>query len=206
MAVTATHAAAQGGMMHRGGMGGMMSEQAQLPELLPEQLPEPKSQEAALVIRYCAQCHNLPSPATHDAKEWPEVVGRMTGYMSGGMHRGGIMHVRQPTEEESKAILDYLQRNALRTFSGPSLPDPESAGAKRFAAVCNRCHALPDPGLHTGEEWPSVVERMRRNMNVMGKPAISDSETAEITDYLQHHARRAARQIEPDGQSDTQRP
>jgi hypothetical protein len=193
LALPVTNAAAQGGMMHQGGMGGMMGEEARLPPLLPEQLPEPGSPEAALVVQYCAQCHNLPSPATHSEKEWTEVVNRMTNYMSGGMHRRGMMQVRKPTKEEGDAILVYLQRNALRTFSGSAIPDPGSAGAKRFKTVCLRCHALPDPGLHTAEEWPSVVERMRTNMKVMGKPAISNSETAEITDYLQHHARPGAK-------------
>jgi hypothetical protein len=193
LAMPVTNAAAQGGMMHQGGRGGMMSEEARLPQLLPEQLPEPGSPEAALVVQYCAQCHNLPSPATHSAKEWGEVMTRMTSYMSGGMHRGGMRHVRQPTPEESKAILGYLQRNALRSFSGSAIPDPGSAGAERFKTVCVRCHALPDPKLHTAEEWHSVVERMRRNMKVMEKPAISNAETAEITDYLQHHARSEAK-------------
>jgi len=189
----ATNAAAQGGMMRQGHMGGMMNEEARLPELLPEQLPNPKSDGAALTVRYCSQCHNLPSPATHSAKEWTEVVGRMTNYMSGGMHRRGMMPVQKPTKEETGTILGYLQQNALRTFSGSAVPDPGSAGAQRYKTICSRCHALPDPGLHTSEEWPFVVERMRRNMRVMEKPAISDNETAEITDYLQHHARPEAK-------------
>ena len=191
LGIIATDAAAQGGMMHQGGMGGMMrGGRAQLPELLPSQLPDPKSEGAELTVRYCAQCHNLPSPATHGEKEWPEVVGRMTKYMSGGMHRGGMMHVRQPTEEEARVILEYLQRNALRTFSGSSVPDQDSPGAKRFTTVCSRCHVLPDPGLHTAGEWPGVVERMRRNMKVMGKPVITDTERTEISDYLKRHARQ----------------
>jgi hypothetical protein len=39
-------------------------------------------------------------------------------------------------------------------------------------------------------EWPAVVERMRRNMKVMGKPAINDTERNEISDYLKGHARQ----------------
>jgi len=35
-----------------------------------------------------------------------------------------------------------------------------------------------------------VVERMRRNMKVMGKPVITDSERTEISDYLKRHARQ----------------
>jgi cytochrome c5 len=192
LALPASEAAAQGGMMHKGHVGGRMGDEARLPELLPEQLPDPKSEGAELTVRYCAQCHNLPSPATHSAKEWGEVMSRMTGYMSGGIHRRQMMHVRQPTAEESHTILVYLQQNTLRAFSGPSIPDPNSSGAKRYKMVCVRCHVLPDPRLHTAEEWATVVQRMRRNMKVMEKPAISNSEAAEITGYLQHHARPAA--------------
>jgi cytochrome c5 len=184
----APDAAAQGGMMHKGGMGGMMrGGGAQLPELLPEQLPDPKSEGADLTVRYCAQCHNLPSPATHSAEEWREV---MDGYMSGHMRPHGMMIIRQPMSEEQETLLQYLQQHALRTFSGPSLPEPGSPGAERYKTVCMGCHALPDPSLHTAVEWPAVVERMRRNMKVMGKPVINDTERNEISDYLKRHARQ----------------
>jgi cytochrome c2 len=191
LAMIATDAAAQGGMMHQGHMGGMMRGGGpQLPELLPEQLPDPKSEGAELTVRYCAQCHNLPSPATHSAEEWREVVNRMDGYMSGHMRPHGMMKIRRPTAEEKETLLQYLQPNALRTFSGPSVPDSGSPGAERYKTVCSRCHALPDPSLHTPVEWPSVVERMRRNMKVMGKPVITDTERDEISDYLKRHARQ----------------
>ena len=191
LVIIATDAAAQDGMMHKGGMGGMMrGGGAQLPELLPEQLPDPKSEGADLTVRYCAQCHNLPSPATHSAEEWGEVVGRMDRYMSGHMPPHGMMKIRRPTAEEREALLQYLQRNALRTFSGQSLPEAGSPGAERYKTVCVRCHTLPDPGLHTAVEWPDVVERMRRNMKVMGKPVITDAERTEISDYLKRHARQ----------------
>ncbi len=171
-------------------MNGMMADdQAPLPELLPEQLPDPKSEGAELTVRYCAQCHNIPSPATHSAEEWREVVSRMDRLMSEGKHPRGVMRIHRPTAEEREALLQYLQRYALRTFSGPSLPDAGSPGAGRFKTICNRCHALPDPGLHTAGEWPAVVERMRQNMKVMGKPAITDAERTEISDYLIRHAR-----------------
>jgi cytochrome c5 len=176
-----TDATAQGGMMEQG--------RAPLPELLPEQLPDPKSGGADLTVRYCAQCHNLPSPATHSAEEWREVMSRMDRYMSRHTRPHGMMRINRPTAEEGEALLRYLQQHALRTFSGPSLPDPGSPGAERFKTICGRCHALPDPHLHTPGEWPDVVERMRWNMRVMGKPAITDMERTEISDYLKRHAR-----------------
>jgi len=169
----------------------MADDQARLPELLPEQLPDPRSEGAELTVRYCAQCHNIPSPGTHSAKEWREVVTRMDRHMAEGRHPRAVMKIHRPTAAERKTVLQYLQKNALRTFSGKSLPGEGSPGAERFKAVCVRCHALPDPRLHTAVEWPEVVDRMRQNMKVMGKPGITGAERTEIAAYLKRHARPA---------------
>lgn len=47
----------------------------------------------------------------------------------------------------------------------------------------------PTPRLHTVNEWPGVVERMRKNMEIMGKPVITDQERDEIAGYLRRHSR-----------------
>jgi len=41
------------------------------PGFEPAMLPEPRSRGAALTVRYCVQCHNLPNPAMHQAAKWP---------------------------------------------------------------------------------------------------------------------------------------
>jgi hypothetical protein len=43
---------------------------------------------------------------------------------------------------------------------------------------------LPDPALHTPDQWPSIVERMRKNMEAMGKRVITDRERDEIAGFL----------------------
>ena len=40
------------------------------------------------------------------------------------------------------------------------------------------------PALHKAEEWPAVLDRMRTNMEAMGKGVITDRERDEITGYL----------------------
>ena len=46
-------------------------------------------------------------------------------------------------------------------------------GASLFKETCSQCHPLPDPKLHSAEEWPKVVEMMRNNMQAMGKKVMS---------------------------------
>ena len=160
---------------------------AKVPGIPPDQLPDPASTGAGFLIRFCSQCHNLPSPSTHSAREWVEVVDRMDHHMAmmeGRGHRE-MKRITRPTPDEKTVLLAYLQTHALINFNADSLPDSESPGARQFKKICTQCHLLPDPKLHTSEEWGGVVERMRMNMRVIGKPAISDQERDGIVSYLQ---------------------
>lgn len=111
------------------------------------------------------------------------MIGRINKMMSGMMARG-MMDIQAPSAEEQKVLLTYLQRNALRPASVETLGPQDTPGLALFQKTCSQCHALPDPGLHTAEEWPGVVKRMRKNMEVMGKSAITDQEGDEIPGYL----------------------
>mgnify|MGYP000857521101 CR=1 FL=1 len=53
----------------------------------------------------CVQCHALPDPKQHTAREWPAVVGRMRGNMTG---MGKIV----PDETTINEIVDFLQRHS----------------------------------------------------------------------------------------------
>ena len=168
------------------------------PGLPPEDLPDPDSPGAKLLNRYCTQCHNLPSPLMKTAEEWPSVEARMINrmeMMSGtkGMMKGmmgrGMMDMQAPSAEEEKELLAYLQRNALRPASVETLGPPDTPGLALFQKACSQCHALPDPGLHTADEWPGVVERMQKNMEIMGKPVITDEERDKIAGYLNQYNR-----------------
>jgi mono/diheme cytochrome c family protein len=67
---------------------------------------------------------------------------------------------------------------------GAQLGSPDTPGLALFRRICSQCHVLPDPALHKAEEWPAVVDRMRTNMEAMGKGVITDRERDEITGYL----------------------
>jgi cytochrome c5 len=178
------------GGMGRGGMRGMMHEMMSgvlPPGVRPDQLPDPDGPGAKLLAFYCDQCHNLPSPKMHTAEEWPRVVGRMlerARRMSGMM----MMRVNVPTQKEEGTLVDYLKENAMEGLPPGAAPAPDSPGAALFQQTCSQCHALPDPKQHGPSEWPAVVERMRSNMQAMGKRVITEDEKKEIEAYLTRRA------------------
>jgi hypothetical protein len=88
-----------------GMMGGMPSRDVVPPGTRPEDLPVAESRGAALVIKYCTQCHNLPSPSLHSAAEWLQVVERMWQNI-------GTLKKTPFTDAERDAIVQYLQENA----------------------------------------------------------------------------------------------
>jgi cytochrome c5 len=176
----------------RGGFGQMRNMmQGMMPELLPpgvtpENLPDPKSQGAKLLVRYCHQCHNLPSPSMHSAEEWPDIATRMfyrTKMMS------GRMGIESPTQEEQVTIVNYLKSYALKPATS-ELPAAESPAAILFKQTCTQCHPLPDPKSHTAAEWPAIVERMKSNMEFWHKRVITDEEKSQILTYLEANAKK----------------
>ncbi len=178
-----------GGMMSRSGMKEMMESMmsdALPPGIDPKLLPDSGSRGAKLLDQYCTQCHDLPGPGMHTAAEWPAVVNRMNRREQ--MMSGGMMDVRAPSAGELASLVTYLQEHAQRPLAA-GYADLDSPAGRAFRATCAQCHALPDPMQHTADEWPGVVDRMRRNMSVMGKPAPSEATIGEIVGLLQHHAR-----------------
>lgn len=185
------------GMMGNGGMGGMMRREDMKnmmqsmmgdrlpPGIDPGDLPEPRSQGAQLLIRYCSQCHNLPGPGMHTAAQWPAVVERMDRRMQ---MMGGMMDVAAPSRADLHTLLAYLQRHAQKPLDPAQYPELNSPDGRAFRTTCTQCHALPDPKQHTAQEWPAVVARMKRNMSAMGKDIPDESTTKHIVGFLQRHA------------------
>jgi cytochrome c5 len=181
---------------------GPMLERILPPTFAPAQLPQPASRGAAIVVRYCVQCHNLPNPAMHNAAKWPGIVDRMVVRMRGRGNMGELMTemmagVQTPTDEEAKVLLAYLQRYSQRALDPKKYPDVESPAAQSFRLACNQCHVLPDPQRHTAAEWPAIVQRMERNMEWMNRvvgternPFEPQLRIEEIIRFLQRHARK----------------
>ena len=154
------------------------------PDVKPGDLPEPNSQGAQLVVQYCAQCHNLPAPVMHSATDWPGIARRMWLRME---WLPPTLGVKVPTMAERFAMLDYLNANALRV-SAANLPPGQ--GRETFELVCSRCHALPDPRVHSPADWPTVFSRMQRNMERMKVAPLTGVQTSDILLYLQSTGRR----------------
>lgn len=145
----------------------------------PGDLPNPTSREAGLVVQYCAQCHELPSPAMHSATDWPRVVRRMWLRMD---RLPASMAIRAPDEGDRGGVLNYLMANGLMVSGGEL---PAGAGREVFAVVCSRCHALPDIRNHSARDWPAVFQRMERNMERMNVTPPTGDQTSKILLYLQ---------------------
>jgi cytochrome c5 len=152
-----------------------------------EDLPEPSSREAGLVVRYCGQCHAFPTPTMHAAVDWPRITQRMWLRME---KLPDTLRIEQPLLSDRVATVNYLVNNALRV-SGGALP--AGPGRQEFSAMCSRCHALPDPKAHTAEDWPSVFIRMERNMERLKVSTPSPTESQQILTYLQANGARTRR-------------
>ena len=155
------------------------------PGLAASNLPQSDSIEVSLLSKYCTQCHALPGPGMHTQDDWPQVIGRMNQYMQ-TMHS---FHTKKPSNEETLAILKYLQRHAQTSMEKSKYPDLDTPAGIAFLQTCSRCHSTPDPGQHTKEEWPSVVQRMMKNMKIMGKMVPEKTKIEMVTEYLQRHAK-----------------
>lgn len=149
------------------------------PGVSPADLPDPASPGAGLLATYCAQCHDLPTPAMHSATDWPGVVRRMWLRMD---RLPAGLQVVTPDQGARATMLAYLTANAL-PVSGVTLP--AGPGREDFVAICGRCHALPDPRVHSPQDWLSVYLRMERNMERMSVSPATQAQTASILTYLQ---------------------
>ncbi|HRO61887.1 MAG TPA: hypothetical protein PK177_22460, partial [Burkholderiaceae bacterium] len=155
--------------------------------LRPSTLPDPTSEGARLTALYCVQCHYLPNPAMHEAGNWDRVVARMLPRMRGEGNMGELMarmmlgpsageHARPlaaPSANETRMIVDYLRRNAMKPIADSASPtlrqELASEDGRMFVQACNQCHVLPDPAQHSASEWPDVLGRMQRHMRWMNR-------------------------------------
>lgn len=114
----------------------------------------------------------------------------------GGIMGGGMLMDRHDMKEMMKGMMGALLPPGINP---ENLPDPQSTGAQLLAQYCTQCHELPGPGMHTAEEWPSVVDRMNQRMWMMSGQGMmrmmhdiktpTDNELQALVAYLQRHAR-----------------
>jgi cytochrome c2 len=167
---------------------GPMLERILPPTFALQQLPEPGSRGAQLLVAYCVQCHNLPNPAMHHAEKWPAIVQRMVLRMEGKGNMGTLM---------AEMIVAYLERHSQKPLDPARYPEVNRPAGEAFRVACNQCHTLPDPQRHTAQEWRAVVARMQENMEWMNRvvgskplPGEPTLRVEEINAFLARHARK----------------
>ena len=115
---------------------------------------------------------------------------RRPAEMMSGRGMMGMMHdISAPSDGELEILTAYLQKHALKPIDKTRYEELNTPAGKLFDATCSRCHGLPDPKQHTADEWPEVVQRMTRNMQLMGKPVPDREALDTILGFLQQHAR-----------------
>ncbi len=62
----------------------------------------------------CSQCHALPDPQRHTAREWPDIVRRMQGHMAWANTIVGVSALRTNPELDTAEIVRLLQRYARK--------------------------------------------------------------------------------------------
>lgn len=67
------------------------------------------------------------------------------------------------------------------------LPEPESEGAKLYAARCNGCHRIYAPSLLKFEMWKLKIDAMQGEMARRGVSPLNEQEKAVVLDYLRRH-------------------
>ncbi len=153
----------------------------------PASLPESQSAGALALAKYCARCHDLPTPTMHATQDWPVVLERMHGYIR--TRRGGMMGaVIMPSDRDWQDLHQYLGVHGQKAADTAQLAELNTSEGRVFKSNCSRCHAAPDPAQHAADEWPSVVERMKKNMLNAGKPVPDDDTTKTIISFLKKHS------------------
>ena len=88
----------------------------------------------------------------------------------------------------SGLAVGFLFALCAATIGCVSLPEPESPGAKLYAARCGNCHRIYAPNLLKYEMWKYQVDRMQGEMNRRGLPPLSAAEQLTLLDYLKRHS------------------
>lgn len=121
--------------------------------------------------------------------EWMDELGRnpeMMGRMMVQMH--------QRFRERRDGPVPLFCPMMGFTPENPPAPEPDYepgtlSAAELFERKCSRCHALPDPGLHSAAEWEGTIERMSGYIDAVGFVSASSEELDAILSYLQQGAR-----------------
>jgi hypothetical protein len=81
-------------------------------EIDPKKYSDLKSPSGQMFAIACSQCHVLPDPMRHTAREWPQVVERMQQNMAWVNRVVGEAALLTPPELNTTEIIRFLQRHS----------------------------------------------------------------------------------------------
>jgi len=112
-------------------------------------------------------------------------------WMGGGMYGRGMWNGR------ACRMMDVTPQ----PMDPAALPEPESAGAGILKTKCTQCHGLVSPKQHSAQDWPYIVDRMERRMEMMSNgrmgmmrgtiAPLSTEEKNTLIQYLQANSFKA---------------
>lgn len=82
----------------------------------------------------------------------------------------------------------FLGLATLGVGCSVNLPDPDSPGAKLYAARCSGCHRVYEPSALKYEMWKIKVDAMQGEMARRGVDPLTEAERTVLLDYLKRHA------------------
>lgn len=81
-------------------------------EIDAKKYPDLNTEPGQMFSIACSQCHVLPDPTRHSAREWPQVVERMRRNMAWANRVVGDTALRTLPELDTGEIVRFLQRNS----------------------------------------------------------------------------------------------
>ncbi len=124
-------------------------------------LPEPNSEGARLVDRYCSQCHGIPSPASHDASDWVPVFRRMILLMEKSEANGSRERRNGWNDGQGNAHGDDGIGSAIRQRTGRDA----TLSAGKCASINNK--------RKTSRTWGRCCDSLCQNMFALPCPAFT---------------------------------
>ncbi len=139
-------------------------------------------------------------------------VGALTLYLESEMELGkqsSLMASVAPGEARQAMPAAPAPGTIPRGLNPDDLPEAGGHGATLLTIYCVQCHDLPNPAMHTADEWQAVLDRMENHIRgrrggMLSRVAMpSKRDWDDLRDYL---ARYGQRPFDPSGYDDLDTP
>ena len=108
------------------------------------------------------------------------IVLLLLGLLAGCDRDGGATHMAAGSVSHSMQVIGT---------ANAALPDTSSSAGQLTVRFCGQCHGPPNPSVHTADEWPAVIARMKQHMTTAGARIPDEEQTQIIIEYMRSHTR-----------------